>query len=253
MSVPADDRRQVDGRTEPKVAILVDYDGTIARGDVSDEYVRRAASREAWQALDTAYLEGRLGSRELLKAEARLLPSDPSLLPDLSDIQVHDEAFAPFVALATQAGVPVEVISDGLGFFVRPAIASLGLGDLPVFAATIEFTGRSPRLTFPDGHPTCRVCGTCKRQRILAHRAAGRHVAFVGDGHSDRYAAWYADTVFAKDHLVDLCDEMGIAYRPWTDFRDIQAWLTRVLAGEHPGSPGTRPFICGPEVDDATA
>jgi HAD superfamily phosphoserine phosphatase-like hydrolase len=236
----------------PQLAILVDYDGTIARADVSDEYVRRAASREAWQALDAAYLEGRLGSRELLEAEARLLPSDASRLPDMTDIQVHDPAFAPFAAFANEAGVPVEVISDGLGFFVRPAIRSLGLSELPVFAAAIEFGGVEPRITFPDGHPTCLVCGTCKRQRVMAHRAMGRHVAFVGDGHSDRFAAWYADTVFARDHLADLCDEMGIRYQRWDDFRDVHAWLARALIGEPLATPVARPFICGPEVGRTT-
>lgn len=235
-------------RIEPRLAILVDYDGTVAQADVSDEYVRRSSSREAWQELDDAYLDGRLGSRELLDAQVRLLPADPARLPDMSDVQVHDPAFGPFVDRARGAGVPVEVISDGLGFFVRPALASMGLDDVPVFAATVTFGTPGPAIAFPDGHPTCRVCGTCKRQRVLVHRAAGRHVVFVGDGHSDRFAAWYADTVFAKDHLVELCDEMGIAYRPWRDFRDLDAWLAAVLSGEPVGAGRARPFICGPEA-----
>lgn len=71
---------------------------------------------------------------------------------------------------------------------------------------------------------------------------------FVGDGHSDRFAAWYADMVFAKDHLVELCDEMGIAHRPWRDFRDLDAWLAAVLAGEPVEPHEARPSICGPEV-----
>ena len=34
-------------------------------------------------------------------------------------------------------------------------------------------------VTFPFGHPGCHVCGTCKRERIRLHQAAGRAVVFV--------------------------------------------------------------------------
>src|SRR6476660_1218053 len=52
------------------LAVLVDYDGTIATIDVTDELVRVAASERAWLALEIAYREGSIGSRQLLEAEA---------------------------------------------------------------------------------------------------------------------------------------------------------------------------------------
>jgi 2-hydroxy-3-keto-5-methylthiopentenyl-1-phosphate phosphatase len=93
------------------------------------------------------------------------------------------------------------------------------------------------------------VCGTCKRDRILANQAGGRHVVYVGDGHSDQYAAAYADTLFAKSELADLCDRRGIAYRPWTTFSDIQIWLDQAIRGAELALPPSRPFICGPEAE----
>ena len=108
-------------------------------------------------------------------------------------------------------------------------------------------------MEFPNGHPDCLVCGTCKRQRVLAHQAAGRAVAFVGDGESDRYAAAYSDLIFARDDLVTLCRREGWPFEPWRDFAGMQAWLEASVAGWR-SNPGTmprheaRPFICGPEV-----
>ena len=98
------------------------------------------------------------------------------------------------------------------------------------------------------------MCGTCKRQRVLDHQAAGRAVVFIGDGESDRYAAGYADVIFAKRALVPICLANGWPYERWTEFAEIHAWLNERLdawrrdpAGAFP-APAAHPFFCGPEV-----
>jgi hypothetical protein len=76
---------------------------------------------------------------------------------------------------------------------------------------------------------------------------------FIGDGESDRYAAGYADVVWAKRALVKICLEAGWPFQRWTEFAEIDAWLERTLAGWRaepatlPG-PRARPFFCGPEA-----
>ena len=165
----------------------------------------------------------------------------------------HDPGFVPFVRRAQAAGVAVEVVSDGFGFFIQPALEALGVGELPVITARTTFDGRRASIAFPNGHPTCLVCGTCKRNRVLAHQAAGRAVVFIGDGESDRYAAGYSDVVWAKHALVRICLEAGWDFRRWTEFTEIDAWLAETLAAwrADPGSlagPQARPFFCGPEV-----
>ena len=96
------------------------------------------------------------------------------------------------------------------------------------------------------------MCGTCKRDRVLAHQAAGRAVVFIGDGESDRYAAGYTDVVFAKRSLVRICLEAGWPFLRWTEFREIDAWLAATLdawrADPSPAGPIARPTFCGPEL-----
>jgi 2-hydroxy-3-keto-5-methylthiopentenyl-1-phosphate phosphatase len=151
------------------------------------------------------------------------------------------------------AGIPVEVVSDGFGFFIEPALVALGVGEIPVVTARTTFQGRRARIDYPNGHPTCLVCGTCKRQRVLEHQAAGRAVVFIGDGESDRYAAGYSDVVFAKRSLVRICLEAGWPFQRWTEFVEVDAWLTATLDAwrADPASlpaPTARAFFCGPEV-----
>jgi len=50
-------------------------------------------------------------------------------------------------------------------------------------------------------------------------------VAFVGEGHSDRYGALYADVVVAKKHLVEICRADGVRFHPWETFDDVRAGL----------------------------
>ncbi|HEX8938548.1 MAG TPA: HAD-IB family phosphatase [Candidatus Limnocylindrales bacterium] len=237
---------------QPPIAILVDYDGTIALVDVSDTVLADHVPGE-WEALDELYLQGLVGSRRLIERQVSLLRGDPQRIAATAAAQPHDPAFAPFAERARELGVPVEVVSDGFGFFIAPALASLGLADLPIATARTTLAPGPPEVEFPYGHPACFVCGTCKRERVLAHQAAGRFVVFVGDGESDRYAAAHADVVFAKRYLARVCDERGWAYTPWHDFGQIDAWLSRAVdawradPASLPG-PTRRAYICGPEV-----
>jgi 2-hydroxy-3-keto-5-methylthiopentenyl-1-phosphate phosphatase len=234
------------------LAILVDYDGTIALTDVSDTVMAEHVPA-IWESEAAAYDTGLIGSRRLMETEMALVDAPAEALLATAATQPHDPGFVPLVRRAQAAGVVVEVVSDGFGFFIRPALEGLGVGDLPVVTARTTFEGRRASIAFPNGHPDCLVCGTCKRNRVLAHQAAGRAVVFIGDGESDRYAAGYSDLVWAKRSLVRICVEAGWPFRRWTEFREIDAWLAEVLEAWRadpatlPG-PVARPFFCGPEV-----
>ena len=145
------------------------------------------------------------------------------------------------------------MVSDGFGFFIEPALDALGVGGLPVVTAATTFGPDGARIEFPNGNPDCFVCGTCKRNRVLAHQAAGRAVAFIGDGPSDRYAAGYSDVVFAKESLEQICIAEGWAYRAGPTSARSTPGSTRTLEAyaADPTSlagPRSRPPFCGAEV-----
>jgi 2-hydroxy-3-keto-5-methylthiopentenyl-1-phosphate phosphatase len=237
---------------EPPLAILVDYDGTVALTDVSDTVMAEHVPA-IWESQAAAYDAGLMGSRRLMELEMALVDAPAEALLATAAAQPHDPGFVPFVRRAQAAGIAVEVVSDGFGFFIQPALDALGVGELPVVTARTTLKDRRASIAFPNGHPTCLVCGTCKRNRVLAHQAAGRAVVFIGDGESDRYAAGYADLVWAKRSLVRICLEAGWDFRRWTEFSEIDAWLEETLAAwqSDPATlapPTSRPFFCGPEV-----
>jgi 2-hydroxy-3-keto-5-methylthiopentenyl-1-phosphate phosphatase len=238
---------------QPPLAILVDYDGTIALTDVGDTLMAELKTAD-WEAATARYDAGLIGSRGLMEWEVGLWEPDPEAMATLAAAQPHDLGFVPLVERAQDAGIPVEVVSDGFGFFIPPALERLGIRDVPVISAATTFDGRGrASITFPNGHPDCLVCGTCKRNRVLAHQAAGRAVVFIGDGESDRYAAGYSTVVFAKRSLVQICLDAGWPFQRWTEFSEIDRWLEDTIAAwrSDPSSlpgPAARPFFCGPEM-----
>jgi 2-hydroxy-3-keto-5-methylthiopentenyl-1-phosphate phosphatase len=220
---------------------------------VSDALMADFVTAE-WEAKAAEYEAGLSGSRRLMMWEVGLIDADPDRLRAFAAAQPHDDGFAPLVRRARSAGIPIEVVSDGFGFFIPAALAALGVPGVPMITAdtTFDANGRA-RIEFPNGHPECFVCGTCKRNRVLAHKAAGRAVVFVGDGESDRYAAGYSDLVFAKRALVKLCIENQWPFRRWTEFSEIEAWLADLLEAfardaSAIAGPQRKPFFCGPEV-----
>ena len=211
--------------------------------------------------IDALYDAGELGSRELILWDMDVLPRDAELLRREAAEMPQDEDFPQFVASVRDRGAHVEVVSDGFGFYVSSNLAALGVGDL--FVATNENRVGEGRagVSFPFGHPSCFVCGTCKRERVRLHQAAGRVAVFIGDGTSDRYAAAHADMVFAKGSLARICSAEGWPFHAWESFDDVTSQVQRAFEdgllptdpdalifwrAEH--SSGPRPFICGPEV-----
>ena len=196
-----------------------------------------------------------------MKWDMEVLPRDAELLRREAAQMPQDAAFPDFVSSVRARGAQVEVVSDGLGFYVASNLAALGVSD--VFVATnanrVENGGEG--MSFPFSHPTCFVCGTCKRERVRLHQAAGRIVVFIGDGTSDRFGAAHADVVFAKDSLARICAAEGWPFITWSSFVDIGAEVDRAFGdGRLPAvaedlpawraahGHGPRPFICGPEV-----
>ncbi len=242
---------------EPPLSILIDYDGTVSLTDVTDMVMAEHVPG-VWEEAAARYDAGGMGSRRLMAWEMDLVEADPAALLATAAAQPHDPGFVPLVRRAQAAGIPIEIVSDGFGFFIRPALEALGVGELTVVTARTVFAGRRASIEFPNGHPGCFVCGTCKRQRVLAHRAAGRQVMFIGDGESDRYAGGYSDIVFAKRSLERICLEAGWPFHRWTTFSEIETWLAGALRAWQadpsslppvpPGAPPPNGFFCGPEA-----
>jgi len=211
----------------PIASILVDFDGTACLHDVAEHLLMRYGD-PSWSEFDEAWARGEIGARPMIHAQAAMLraPTEELVAYAVGHCPI-DPTFGPFVRWAGETGAPVTLVSDGFGFYIEPLLRSAGIGGVRV----ITNAWHDGRMSFPNGHPECVGCGTCKMRAVLE---APGPVAFVGEGTSDRYGALYADIVFAKDALVGWCERDGVPFVPWTDFDDVRA---RLEAADDPPGP----------------
>ena len=171
-----------------------------------------------------------------------MVDADPAALLATAAAQPHDPGFVPFVRRAQAAGIPVEVVSDGFGFFIEPALEALGVGELPVVTARTTFAGpAAPRSRSRTATRRCLVCGTCKRNRVLAHQAAGSRGRVHRRRRERPLRRRLRDVVFAKRSLVRICLEAGWPFQRWTEFAEIDAWLAETARRAWRADPATLP------------
>jgi 2,3-diketo-5-methylthio-1-phosphopentane phosphatase len=199
-------------------SVLVDFDGTACTHDVAEHLMDRFGD-SSWRDWDDRWLRGEIDTRSAIRAQVQPFAArSGELIAYAVEHCPLDPTFAPFVGWCRANGLTTTIVSDGLGLYIEPILAAAGIGGMPII--TNDWDGGA--MAFPNGHPECNWCGTCK---MLAVQRASGPVAFVGEGHSDRYGALYADIVFAKDVLVDLCRDDGIPFVPYQDFDDVRATL----------------------------
>jgi 2,3-diketo-5-methylthio-1-phosphopentane phosphatase len=221
---------------------VIDFDGTICPEDVSEAILAEFATPEWWE-IDLEFQRGEIGSREcLVRQGAVLAGTREAMLEFALDHYSLEPSFRVFAEWARTAGIEAVVASDGFGFYVEPMLRAAGVEGVTVYTnETVLSDGQGPTFSFPNAHPICVGCGTCKMLVVLRSRERLGPVAFVGEGHSDRYGALYSDLVFAKKHLVDLCMRDGIPFRMWETFDDVRAGLEDAEDIPGPVAPETCP------------
>src|SRR6185312_9929377 len=86
----------------PPLAILVDYDGSIALTDVSDTVLAEHVPG-IWEVEVAAYDAGLIGSRRLMELEIAMVDAPAEALLATAAAQPHDPGFVPFVRRARAA------------------------------------------------------------------------------------------------------------------------------------------------------
>jgi 2,3-diketo-5-methylthio-1-phosphopentane phosphatase len=210
-----------DGRRDGRLAVLSDFDGTITTVDIAEVLLERFAPGR-WQPIEALHRARRIGTRETLAREFALVREDrDTLVKAVRSDAWMDPTFPAFLRFCRGRGIPFEIVSEGLDFYIEPLLADWGL-DVPLRTNRTKFDGGRMRIEYPFADPDCTLCGTCKLRRVFDLRVAGHRVVYVGDGDSDLCPAVEADVVFAKERLAELCESESIPYHRFETFAEVQ-------------------------------
>ena len=208
--------------------VFVDFDGTIAPEDPTDQLFARFAD-PYWLEIEAEWQQGLITSSEAMARQVRLIRASPEEIARfLSEMKI-DPAFPGFVRLCRDHGARVTVVSDGMDLLVGTVLRAAGL-DLPFYANQLEHQGGDRwALRFPYMRSDCRMrMGNCK----CAHASfmgLGANI-MVGDGRSDFCIAERCDLVLAKGKLAQHCRQSSINHVAIDGFADAAIALSGWLA-----------------------
>lgn len=210
---------------DPDVStVFIDFDGTIADHDVTDELLTHFAAKE-WEALEADWLSGKIGARECMAKQISLLKATPEALNACLDTMTIDPSFVTFIAMLKRQNISVAIVSDGLDYSIRHILKKHGLDDIQVFANHLVYDGQEKwTLEFPYKNQGC-PSGHCKCRRY-DNLAPGFNV-YIGDGASDYCPAEKANMVLAKGKLATYCSNKQISHIKVDSFMDVvNLWPT---------------------------
>jgi 2-hydroxy-3-keto-5-methylthiopentenyl-1-phosphate phosphatase len=205
------------------LVVLIDFDGTITNHDIGDQVVIKFAEPGWKEALDKLR-SGEMNVKELWAYEMTLLREDreeASVEFSLNAAEIR-EGFADLVDYCKSNGIPVEVCSSGMGFYVDAILEKHGFGDLPRARPEVGYDENGHGvMVVPEGLRDCGTTVMCKCEQVWKWRRKGYRVMFVGDGVSDECAVTQADVVLATSRLRKVCEEKGIPHTPFDTFHEV--------------------------------
>jgi 2-hydroxy-3-keto-5-methylthiopentenyl-1-phosphate phosphatase len=212
-----------------RISVLCDFDGTVAERDVGhclfETFVK---DRSRW--LDTLeqWEIGLISSRECLENEISWLDAGMDDIERFVGGERLDPYFKDFVDFCVRKKYDIQILSDGLDYYIDMLLMREGVGFVPFKANhLVHDDGRVNGIDFPHFDTMeCSMCGNCKLHHLEEKQRAGYFTVYVGNGHSDRCPAEHAGFVLAKGELLDHCRREGISCVPFENFRDVEREMT---------------------------
>lgn len=207
---------------DPRPPLLaVDFDGTITVEDITNLIWDAHVPFDWREVLMPASRAGTITPLQLIADGYREVRQGPEALLAEVRPRAHLRAgFATLVAHARAHRWPLQVVSHGLGFYLRDLLPD----GVPFTAFEGTFDGDRWRVTLPPGFALAD--GQDFKIRVLAElraRHPGRRTVYVGDGRLDFPAARRSDQVFAvrDSTLATLCRGAGVACTEFDRFDEI--------------------------------
>ena len=213
-----------------KVAVLCDFDGTVARNDVGHLLFRRFTKGGISVEVVDQWKRGEISSRECLEREAALVRASQKEIDDFILLQKLDPYFKDFLDFAKKRDMEVVIVSDGLDYYIEKMLLRYGSAHIDFYANRLELMDHSMKLSFPFFDLLeCTDCGNCKTYHLEQYRQKGYFIVYVGNGLSDTCPCQSADLVFAKGDLRAFCLDKGVQHIAFDNFRDVEREVLKRL------------------------
>ncbi|OGM11301.1 hypothetical protein A2Z22_05115 [Candidatus Woesebacteria bacterium RBG_16_34_12] len=222
-----------------KQLVLCDFDGTITIEDVTDEILKKFASRN-WINIGQKYLRGEIYHSEMNKRFTEIVNVTPLVLRNYLRLNIHiRKNFYSFLKFLIKKGIPLVIISSGWDFYIREILSMKGMfflktiNDLEVIdykhiniiSNKIYFNNKLKGwgISFPWVNYSCKISSPCKGliAEFLREKCADKIVT-IGNSSTDLCMVENSDQVFCTGELTKICLERGIASKHFDSFKELE-------------------------------
>ncbi len=200
--------------------VQCDFDGTVTTEDMGFFLLDTFADKE-WRDWLELYRNDKITVGEFnSRAFATVRASKEELLEaTLCRVKLRN-GFPELVDYCQEKGLHLVIVSNGLDFYIASILENAGLGDVETHAARTWFRpgGLEVKYIGPDGVPLDSDFKAAYTRLFLKE---GHRVVYVGNGPSDINPASLAQHIFARDGLLEYCQEKSLPCQPFEDFRDV--------------------------------
>jgi 2-hydroxy-3-keto-5-methylthiopentenyl-1-phosphate phosphatase len=200
--------------------VQCDFDGTVTVEDMGF-FLLDAFAKKEWRDWLELYRRDKISVGEFnSRAFATVRASQDELLKaTLGRVKLRD-GFAELVGYCREKDFRLAIVSNGLDFYIASILNNAGLGGVEAHAAKTWFRpgGLEVKYIGPNGVPLDNDFKAAYTRLFLKE---GYQVAYVGNGPSDINPASLSQHVFARDGLLEYCQEKRLPCRPFEDFNDV--------------------------------
>jgi 2-hydroxy-3-keto-5-methylthiopentenyl-1-phosphate phosphatase len=128
--------------------------------------------------------------------------------------------FRELLAYCREHDIDFAVVSNGLDFYIKIILETVGVDGVDVFAARAQFgdNGIESNYFCPGGK---LIRDKFKDAYLAAFQGQGYRVLYAGNGPSDLAPARKSAHIFATGSLLDQCRELQIEHSPFDDFNEV--------------------------------
>ncbi|WP_257351504.1 2-hydroxy-3-keto-5-methylthiopentenyl-1-phosphate phosphatase [Pseudalkalibacillus decolorationis] len=204
--------------------IFCDFDGTITNNDNIIAIMKKFAPSQ-WEKLKDDVLSQRISIKEGVGNMFSLLPTNWK--QEITEYVISQAEIRPgfeeFVAYTREKDIKLLIVSGGIDFFVNPLLQPFNIDRADIYCNGSDFSAERIKITWPN---TCdrfcnNDCGCCKPSILRNYQADEYERIVIGDSITDLQAAKRADSVIARDFLIEKCRALGLNYKPFETFYDV--------------------------------
>ena len=202
-----------------------DFDGTITKNNLS-VLIREHFAPDAWRAIETDYLEGRITVEESNRRQFALIKEPKERLQEFVRCHIDvRQGFPKFTADCEVKGNHLVIVSSGFDFYIKVVLSELGMSDTELYCGKTEFSEKGIMVSYHNHNGNIIEHGF-KISYLNWLKWRDKSIIYIGDGLSDLEAVRNANYVFATGHLATLLKEEHVSWSYFTDFNDIRNKLT---------------------------